>query len=706
MKKNFYALALITLGLPYTGQGQINAPTTYEPQQRLTDATEAQKTSLPAATQKGNTITYFNDDFSNGLAGMAGNGAWTTAGAQGSLWFQTFPTGTPNGYNPSTPVAGYGDFIANYYGTIASVNSPTNSNGFMFLDADRFNSTRTITSQPVGPNTTSNTLFAELISPVFSLVGATGAVLQYNQSLRICCSGASTVTAGFSTDGGLSYVSFEVFTGSQLVNETLDRQVYLCLNEIVGNTANLTQCRVKFTWEGPQSHYFWQIDDVQVVSNPENDVEIGSTFYDTHAVTFADPATTYLDYYKTLEIQNTPNYLLKPLRIGAVVSATCSSNPQTNVVVSATVTAPGGATQTITTPPISLAAGATDTIYAEATFIDAFPSTGAYTIDYVASQTETDNRPSNNNGIQRGFTVSDDQTNQGFAIMQNGGISYNGTFNQAFFASDAIINTPFTFPEPQMANSVITHVEAVFLNDEGFAVSNPGDPVYFNVRLGAIGDEIANDPSTITTTVFESDNPLEYEAADLEYIITEEGRWNPDNGFPQVWVGIELPSPILIEPDQIYGAEVRLPVSSFPVAYFPISNSRAEAQTIWLFNFQGDNPGWGSSAGGSTPSIRFRTSSASTVNVITYEAGIKLVQNYPNPFNAQTSIQYQLDENSVARFEVYDLTGKMVYQRNLGTIPALSANTISFDRSDLAAGTYTYSIITNKDRVTRKMTIE
>ncbi len=44
-------------------------------------------------------IIYWSEDFSNGLAGEGDNGAWTTGGTQGDLWFHSLPEGVEGGYD-------------------------------------------------------------------------------------------------------------------------------------------------------------------------------------------------------------------------------------------------------------------------------------------------------------------------------------------------------------------------------------------------------------------------------------------------------------------------------------------------------------------------------------------------------------------------------------------------------------------------------
>ena len=676
---------------------------------------ESKKVNKKRTTQeaKGVATVFWSEDFSNGFDGQGSNGEWTTDGDQGDLWFQTFPVGAVDGYDPAAAIGGaYDERIPNFFGTRDVCESPTRDNGVMMIDADRWNSTST-ESEPDG-TLTQNPLFSEFISPVMDLSAISNfdnnAKLVFYQYARGCCSGYS-LSVSFSFDGGDTYGAiFDVFNPYGGGNDEIDIRVDLCLNEALAGVEDLSNMRMKFVWDGAQSHYFWSIDDISIESIPLNDAVILDSFYDRHATTFDDPDASYTDYYQTMEYQNTPNYTLKPITIGAVVGNPCSANEQTGVKLIATVENPDGSEQEIETDEITLPVGAQDTIYAEPTFLDAFGTvndTGQYIITYEIVQNEDDELPDNSIGEDRGFVVSSDITEEEpYAVMMNGGVTYDGAFNQDQFASDALVCGPVVFDQTQSDNAVITHVEAVFLNSADFAETQPGEIVFFNVRQGAVGDEDETDPSTITTVLFDSEFPLEYDDEELLHEITEADLWDPADGFPQNWVSFELPNPIMIEPGVVYNPEIRIPPTGGPAVFLPVSSVNAEEQTIWLYNFMGDNPGWGTSAGPATPSLRFRTADVSTVSQVTHESGVQLLQNWPNPFNDVTRIQYRLDETADVTFEVFDISGRLVHSEDHGRIPAGVAQTFEFSAKSLNAGVYTYSIVSNGERVTRKLTIE
>ncbi len=81
-----------------------------------------------------------------------------------------------------------------------------------------------------------------------------------------------------------------------------------------------------------------------------------------------------------------------------------------------------------------------------------------------------------------------------------------------------------------------------------------------------------------------------------------------------------------------------------------------------------------------------------------------LSQNYPNPFNASTSIEFELLENSRVRLSVYDITGAKVATLINGEMDA-GVHSINWSADDVASGVYYYSLKTNGEESTRKMTL-
>lgn len=210
------------------------------------------------------------------------NGTWTTGGADGSTWKHSFYT-TSGEWSTGT----------------AAFASTTAANGFMLFDSDSLN-------QPVSPNYTNKT--GELISPSIDLTGAASAKLTMQQNFRWCCAGTHNINVSVSSDGGTTWGApidlipaavtpnddFQVTTGSYDISANISGQA-------AGNTIML-----KFTWDGVgsgTSHYFWNIDDIEIVDLPSDDIIMQSAY-------ISGENNSGVEYGRTPSDQQDANYIV------------------------------------------------------------------------------------------------------------------------------------------------------------------------------------------------------------------------------------------------------------------------------------------------------------------------------------------------------------------------------------------------------------
>ena len=219
------------------------------------------------------------------------------------------------------------------------------------------------------------------------------------------------------------------------------------------------------------------------------------------------------------------------------------SQPQTNVRMVVTATSPSGNVETFESDPINLEVSTTDTLIREnVTFLDIIEGSefefGEYTYDFEVTQDEVEERPMDNVGDSKINNVNSDFDNDGFGIYWNGREAYNGAYTT--LGQDVIWGTPYTFTE-FYGMYIITHVEAVFQFNDLYAETVVGEVVYFNVRSGSVLEEDETMPETITTTFFDSENPLDYADPDLEFTIEESDIWNYADGSPYIWRHLNCP---------------------------------------------------------------------------------------------------------------------------------------------------------------------
>ena len=80
--------------------------------------------------------------------------------------------------------------------------------------------------------------------------------------------------------------------------------------------------------------------------------------------------------------------------------------------------------------------------------------------------------------------------------------------------------------------------------------------------------------------------------------------------------------------------------------------------------------------------------------------GVTLTQNVPNPAINNTEVKFELANTQDVTINLFDITGKIVKEYNLGELNA-GNHSITFDTAALPAGTYFYSL----NNITRRMTV-
>jgi hypothetical protein len=105
------------------------------------------------------------------------------------------------------------------------------------------------------------------------------------------------------------------------------------------------------------------------------------------------------------------------------------------------------------------------------------------------------------------------------------------------------------------------------------------------------------------------------------------------------------------------------------------------------------------------PDFMFNESDFSIIGVKDVQNAVAgISQNYPNPANGTTRVDVTLAKTASVCLEVYNIVGQKVYE-----IPArnLTEGTHLFEINvaSLKAGVYTYAVIANGERSTRKMMV-
>lgn len=84
--------------------------------------------------------------------------------------------------------------------------------------------------------------------------------------------------------------------------------------------------------------------------------------------------------------------------------------------------------------------------------------------------------------------------------------------------------------------------------------------------------------------------------------------------------------------------------------------------------------------------------------------GFTLEQNYPNPFNPSTVIKFSLPNQGNAKLTLYDVTGKEIAVIADGMFES-GNHSVNFDATGLTSGVYFYTLSSNGNSITKKMTV-
>ncbi|MBN1212791.1 MAG: T9SS type A sorting domain-containing protein [candidate division Zixibacteria bacterium] len=88
--------------------------------------------------------------------------------------------------------------------------------------------------------------------------------------------------------------------------------------------------------------------------------------------------------------------------------------------------------------------------------------------------------------------------------------------------------------------------------------------------------------------------------------------------------------------------------------------------------------------------------------IVNLPGSFELYQNYPNPFNPTTTFAFNLASLSHVNLQIYDITGRLVDERDLGSLSA-GNHQVEFNAGGLASGVYLYRLATETTSQTKKM---
>ncbi len=589
--------------------------------------------------ERGGTV-YFGEDFENGLTGNF-SGTQTVTGS----WTTAIQMGVV-GWEVTT--VGHANDAGSTF-NIPALNSTTGvgvSGQWMLLDSDSDGQS----GQAEEATLTSPTIDMSSVTP------GTPLALEWEQFFAEWQ--ADSLHIEVSIDNGASWDGVVVSDGVGRDNRPNPENMRVNITPY--NAAGASQVQVRFRWTGNWD-YGWQVDDVKIVDLPPDNLVLANTWMTHNTV---HPLAVGAGFTDKITYTKVPTTQLFDASFRASVSNLGADNQTAATINVTTNQAYTGASN-----PFSIASGAVvDTVVSPDMTLPATPGIveAYFDVTYadVANELDADGLKDTTMLEVTNYLFSRDDDFYTGAGLWNG--------------EDAGNSNAFEMGQVYQiaSNQTMTGIDIVVTGTTVAGVLVY--PVVYEIDP-ATGDyiEIANGSGTLAEyTIQASDIPATANVS------------NP--------VSITLEFPVALEG----GKEYIIAVGHYggPDALVLANSPSVDAAAYTTFLLDGTDNTWYYLT--STPMIRANFDPA--VSVEENEA-ISVLEMYPNPSNGLTTVAYELTEASDLRFEVRDMTGKLVFSDELGFVNG--ANSYEFNTAILAAGTYTYTIVGNNFSSTKQMVV-
>lgn len=498
---------------------------------------------------------------------------------------------------------------------------------------------------------------ASLVSPAIDLSTAPPNLkLEFEQYFQEFQQDACYV--GVSTDGGSTWDEIEVNAGVGRDGRPNPELVDVNISPMVaGDPANV---RIRFRYTSVWD-YGWQVDNVRITELEDNDMAIVQANMTDYSYD-ANGATSGIEYSMV------PNDHVAPMLMNAVMRNR-GFLQQTGATLHVDISGPGGSSFSGASVPATYAPLETDTAYVQPYTPSA--GVGTYSVTFTVEQDQEDDVPDNNTyaasfQVTDGIYASDDGALDGYYLPSgaNDGIAVE-------------IGNVF-----HMVNDDVAHGVQVALHDS----TTVGSLVY-----AVIYEEHV-------TEATEHPVPVEFS---LDHEVVAEDL-NDLGGSHFITIPFNIPVALDAGRSYMvvvgsYGGEDNTSIgtsgSSAALAsnvYYP---SGAPATNNVMFYTT------------STPMVRLQLSGAVGMVERMVHNGASLGQNLPNPADATTTVPFHLARASEASLEVFDVTGKLVMARQLGH-RAAGEHRIELATRDLDAGLYTYTLVVDGQRATKRLIVQ
>lgn len=683
--KHIFTLAACVLAFQVSAQLTGQMPTKATQQEletsRLLGLEEIARSEASGMRGGDSTVIFFYEDFANGLAGNNGLGALTTEDSSPDNTIWQYVDAAGDGYFQDATASGVQPPAGEFSTNIGALNSMTADNGWMIFDCDYYNT-------PIATGVEDTEGYLNL--PTMDMTDLTSVVISWDQYLRYCCYPYLPILVEVSTDGGSIWTSFEAGgTFIPSANSASANPLVTSL-DISCAAAGQSAVDIRFAYlqspisGGGYSHYYWGIDDIAIEANPvTNSLELVQL--------------TNGDVYNLFEYRVTPMEQRIPAADGGVLAGVLYRNAgyldQENCVVTVDVLDDAGnVLSTTSTAPFTAPSFANN---------DNCPANPQDTL-YIATGWEPDAE-----GLYtlRATMSSDSVLAALVEGSDSGALTLDMEYTECEFGHDNAgtldVELGPRFDDENDFFEPTGYGNRYTFNNEGTTVY--GLAVAFGPSMGSgIDFEIRwidQDPE-----VGLSDSPYEF----AEF--TSDANWAGTPAAPVYYPlafedEIEVSVEGLASPGFYAGAVItEFDFDDLELTVLGNGNSDTDNSTIIYQQAGSGDYVWFTSQT-ATPAIRLITCPVVSVDVLGAFNGVHLDGNFPNPTAGETRFRFNADWGGDFIIELRDLQGRLVDVVDLGSRPA-GEHTVVYNASALADGMYTYSLVTNGVRITKKMRVQ
>lgn len=421
-------------------------------------------------------------------------------------------------------------------------------------------------------------------------------------------------------------------------------------------TGNPSTVWIRFSWTSafPTSTdanawitYGWMIDDVEIVTSPDHDLDLQGIRHSSIGFWAMD-----LPYYQIPTTQVTAMDFMGVVNNKGAMA-------QTNTQVTLDINS--GAFTSASATGFTSVQGSTDSLYTTSTYTPAATvATYNYTMEAVSDNTDED--PSNNT-LTGMFDVTD------FIYARDNGTQDGGTYNSGDAYEVGNIFDMFS-------DDTICSINVTINNSSGGAPLIYGK--LYSIDAGT-GDFIFMEQSD-------------------DYLVTS------TDISGQAEVMLPLISPQLLNANESYLVVVGA-YGDGGASNDLVTSTAGESEAQTTYYFDGTDQTWYYTT--STPMVRmnFDKDAWIAADVEEFEADFNLRQNVPNPASGTTAIYFDLISAANAKLTISDVSGKVIETMTLGNLPA-GSHVKDIDVSNYASGMYYYTLSTDVASRTKKMMIK